>query len=45
MNDYNDFGTAPKVTPAKFDKFKMEKGKLQVDMPSKSVVALEIVTK
>jgi alpha-N-arabinofuranosidase len=46
MNDYNDFGaSAKKVGPAKFDKFKITGNKLLVAMPSKSVVALEIVSK
>jgi alpha-N-arabinofuranosidase len=45
MNDYNDFGQAPKVVSAKFDKFKAGNGQLQVTMPSKSVVCLEIAQK
>ncbi len=45
MNDCNDFGTNAKVVPAKFDKFKIAGSKLQVTMPSKSVVALEITGK
>lgn len=46
MNDYNDFGAeANKVVPVKFDKFKITGGKLQVNMPAKSVVAMEIVGK
>ena len=45
MNDYNDFGSAPKVAPAKFDKFKQTGNKLLVNMPSKSIVALEIISK
>ena len=45
INDYNDFGIAPKVIPAKFEKFKLAGNKLQVTMPSKSVVALEVTIK
>lgn len=45
INDYNDFGASPKVAPAKFEKFKLRDGKLEVNMPSKSVVALELILK
>lgn len=45
INDYNDFGSANKVAPARFDKFKLNNGKLAVNMPSKSVVVLEIASK
>jgi alpha-L-arabinofuranosidase len=45
INDYNDFDVAPKVIPSKFSDFKFADGKLQVNMPSKSVVALEIYAK
>jgi alpha-N-arabinofuranosidase len=45
INDFNDFGNAPKVVPAKFTKFKITGNKLQVTMPSKSVIALEIISK
>jgi alpha-N-arabinofuranosidase len=45
INDYNDFGSSPKVIPVKFDKFALKDGKLHVTMPSKSVVALEISKK
>jgi alpha-L-arabinofuranosidase len=45
INDFNDFGTASKVAPAKFDKFKVTGNKLLVVMPSKSVIALEIIVK
>ena len=45
MNDYNDFGTAAKVLPAKFDGFKLSGGQLTVNMPAKSVVGLELVIK
>jgi alpha-L-arabinofuranosidase len=45
MNDYNDFGVAAKVQPAKFDAFKLNGSQLVVTMPSKSVVSLEIVQK
>lgn len=43
MNDFNDFGAAPKVASAKFDQFKREGNRLVVTLPAKSVVALEIV--
>jgi alpha-N-arabinofuranosidase len=42
INDYNDFGMSAKVAPAKFEKFKLTGSKLEVNMPSKSVVALEL---
>jgi alpha-L-arabinofuranosidase len=45
MNDVNDFGATAKVVTAKFTKFSLNAGKLQVVMPSKSVVALEITSK
>jgi len=45
MNDYNDFGAASKVAPAKFDGFKLSGGQLTVNMPAKSVVGLELVIK
>lgn len=45
MNDYNDFGQEPRVAAAKFDKFKVGNGQLNVTMPSKSVVCLEITSK
>ncbi|MDP4210719.1 MAG: alpha-L-arabinofuranosidase C-terminal domain-containing protein [Bacteroidota bacterium] len=45
MNDYNDFGKAAKIIPAKFDKIKISGSTLQVIMPSKSVVSVEISTK
>jgi alpha-L-arabinofuranosidase len=45
MNDFNDFGSAPKVAPSKFNKFKADGNKLVVTMPSKSVVGLEITLK
>lgn len=45
MNDYNDFGKANVVVPVKFDKFKTNGSKLTVTMPSKSVVALELIVK
>ena len=42
MNDVNNFDTAQKVVPAKFDKIKTTGNKLQLTMPSKSVVVIEI---
>jgi len=45
MNDYNDFGVAAKVFPAKFDGFKLNGSQLVVNMPAKSVVGLELVIK
>jgi len=45
MNDYNDFGVAAKVVPAKFDGFKLNGNQLLVNMPAKSVVGLELVLK
>lgn len=45
MNDYNDFGVAAKVLPAKFDGFKLNGTQLVVNMPAKSVVGLELVIK
>lgn len=42
MNDFNDFGTPAKVMPAVFQDFKHEGGKLEVKMPSKSIVGLEV---
>lgn len=45
INDYNDFGKANVVVPAKFEKYKVSGSKLVINMPSKSVVALELLTK
>lgn len=45
MNDYNDFGVAAKVVPAKFDGFKLTGSQLVVNMPAKSVVGLELILK
>jgi alpha-L-arabinofuranosidase len=45
MNDFNDFGSAAKVVPAKFDGFKLNGSQLVVTMPAKSVVGLELVIK
>jgi len=45
MNDHNNFGSANVVVPVKFDKFKLNGGKLIVTMPSKSVIGLEIASK
>jgi len=42
MNAYNDFDKAEAVQPARFDRFKAKANRLQVTMPAKSVVVLEI---
>ena len=42
VNDYNDFGQAEKVAPRKFDRAKISKGRLVVDMPAMSIVTLEL---
>jgi alpha-L-arabinofuranosidase len=45
MNAFNDFGTQEKVKVQKFTQIKLKGSQLQVVMPSKSVVALEISSK
>jgi len=45
VNAYNDFGIAEKVLPAKFSKFSIKDNTLKVQMPSKSIVAIEIAGK
>jgi alpha-N-arabinofuranosidase len=45
MNDYNDFGMAAKVVPARFQDFKLNNGQLVVNMPSKSIVGMELILK
>lgn len=42
MNSYNSFDAPPAVTPARFDDFKVRDGVIKVDLPSKSVVVLEV---
>lgn len=42
MGDYNDFGQAEKVTLKSFDVKKPKGGKLTVDLPSKSVVLVQL---
>lgn len=42
MNDYNDFGQDEKVTMKSFDVKKPKDGKLTVDLPSKSVVLVQL---
>ena len=43
INSFNDFGKPEEVKPATFNGFKMNAGVLSITMPSKSVVALEII--
>lgn len=42
INDYNTFGEPEKVIIKDFTKFKVSKGKIEVDLPSKSVVLIQI---
>jgi len=42
MGDYNDFGKDEKVTLKSFDVKKPKKGELNVDLPSKSVVLVQL---
>ena len=42
MNAYNDFGKPEEVTIKPFTGAKLEKGMLNVNMPAKSVVMLEL---
>jgi alpha-N-arabinofuranosidase len=42
MNDYNDFGQPEKVNIQKFSSFSLQNNILKVDLPSKSVVTIEI---
>jgi len=42
MNSFNDFGVPEKVKTQKFTQFKLNGNQLQVVMPSKSVVSIEI---
>lgn len=45
INAYNDFGTPEKVKIQKFNQFKLNGTSLQVTMPAKAVVSLEILSK
>ena len=42
MNDFNSFEKPETVKPAVFNNFRMKDGRLTVNMPSKSVVVIEI---
>lgn len=42
IDDYNDFGSAEKVTLKSFDKAKIKNGALQVSLPAKSIVTLQL---
>jgi len=42
MNDYNDFGKSEKVTLKPFDVKKPQNGKLSIELPSKSVVLVQL---
>ena len=42
MNAHNDFDTPDEIAPVAFSGFKVENGKIQVSMPSKSVVLITI---
>lgn len=42
MNDLNDFGKPEKVNIKDFNDFQLSDGKLKVDLPSKSVVTIEL---
>ena len=42
MNSLNDFNQPEKVTIKEFDDFKIKGNNLKIDMPSKSVVMLEL---
>ena len=42
MNDYNDFGNTEKVTMKDFKDFSLENNILKVNLPSKSVVTIEL---
>ena len=41
-NDYNDFGQQEKVNIQKFSSFSINNNILKVDLPSKSVVTIEL---
>ena len=45
INAYNDFGVPEKVFPAKFSKLSINDNSLKVQMPSKSIIAIEITSK
>ena len=42
MNAYNDFGKSEEVTLKKFNDFKLKKNQLSINLPSKSVVTIEL---
>ncbi|WP_290121282.1 alpha-L-arabinofuranosidase C-terminal domain-containing protein [uncultured Duncaniella sp.] len=42
IDDYNDFGSAEKVTLKQFDKVKYSKGALTLTLPAKSIVSLSM---
>lgn len=42
INDYNTFDSPNKVKPTAFNGAKIEKGKMKVNMPAKSIVTLEV---
>jgi alpha-L-arabinofuranosidase len=41
-NDYNDFGQPEKVNIKKFSSFSVKNNILKIDLPSKSVVTIEL---
>lgn len=42
ITDYNDFGQAEKVTIRPFDGAKIKKGMLNVNIPAKSVISIDL---
>ncbi len=42
MNSYNDFGKSEEVSIRNFDSYRVEKNKITVDIPAKSVIMLEL---
>lgn len=42
MNDFNDFDKEEKVNISEFNDFDFKRNKLSVNMPSKSVVTIEL---
>lgn len=42
INDHNSFDNPDRVKPVDFDAFKLEANRLEIDIPAKSVVVLEI---
>lgn len=43
MNDFNDFGTNEKVNLKSFHKFELNENQIKINVPSKSVITLELV--